>query len=316
MRTTLDAILDLLDDGLRLYRRAFVPMLILVSIAALPLSLILVALVIAADWLATGVGAALTLLAVVLGIPGSIYMIGALSRAAAMAVDQQPIRLRAALAIRPLRVLSMGCFGTVFALLASILVSAISTMFFCVAYVVVVAVVGVAVSIGANNGAGEAAAGFLFALAIIAFVVIYAISLVINGAIYGSLVFVLQPFVHERARLGQTVRRSLDLLTFRMGQNLLAFLLASLVWSAAALAATVAIGVLFPLPALFFLGSDSTAARAITAASWVAGLSAALPLLPIWMLLLYRRQVTAREGLDLAERIGKLAVTQEYAVYD
>jgi hypothetical protein len=103
------------------------------------------------------------------------------------------------------------------------------------------------------------------------------------------------------------VGRSFDLLFFRFGQNLLAFLCASLVFGAAALAITLAIGVLLPLPALFLLGAESLVARAITAAAWVAGLAAALPLLPIWMALLYRRQAAAREGADLAARLATLA---------
>jgi uncharacterized RDD family membrane protein YckC len=94
---------------------------------------------------------------------------------------------------------------------------------------------------------------------------------------------------------------------FRFGQNLLIFLCASLVFSAAVLAATLAIGVLVPLPVFFLLGTESTVAQAITAAAWVTGLSAALPLLPIWMALLYRRRRADRDGADLAAQLAALS---------
>lgn len=307
MRATLGPILDLLDEGLRLYRRAFAPLMILAALAGVPLGLVVVALVIAADWLASGVGAFLVVAVLLIGLPVGLYITGALSRAAAMAADGSGVSLRAALQIGPLRVLGMGCYGTLFSLVASVAVGAVTTVCVCGAYVVVVAVVGAAISLGELGGvAGGAVAGFFAAVGVILFLLIYGLSLVINGAIYGSVVFVLQPFVHEGTRLGPAVRRSLDLLTFRLGHNLLTFLCASLVFSAAALALTVAVGVLVPLPALFLLGAESTVAQAISGAAWVAGISLALPLLPIWMALLYRRQVVAREGADLAERLERM----------
>lgn len=312
MRQTLDPILDMLDEGLRLYRRAFAPLLILAAAAAIPLGLVAVALVLAVDWLSTGFGGLLLSAVLFAGLPLSLYVMGALSRAALMAADGEPVHLRRSLGIGPLRVLGMGCYGTIFAFGASIAVSAISTACICIAYAFAVAVIGVAVSVGSLGGAaGSTAAGFFIAVAVVAFLAIYAASLVLNGAIYGSVVYVLQPLVHERTGIGEAISRSLDLLTFRLGQNLLFFLCASLVFGAAALAATVAIGVLLPLPALFLLGAESTVARAITAAAWVCGISAAVPLLPIWMALLYRRRAEAREGADLAVRVALLAAPAE-----
>ena len=310
MRRTLEPILDLLDEGLRLYRRSFAPLLILASLAALPIGLVLVAFVLASDWLASGFGSLLALVLVVGGLPLTLYVMGALSRAALMAADGAAVSLRGALAMGPLRVVGMGCYGTLFSFAASIAVSTVSTICICVAYIMVIAVVGVAAAIGFSGGAaGTAAAGFLIAVGVLAFLVVYGLSLVLNGAIYSSVIYALQPFAHERAKLGATISRSLDLLTFRLGQNLLIFLCASLVFSAAALAATLAIGVLVPLPALFLLGAESTAAQAITAAAWVAGLSAALPLLPIWMALLYRRRRADREGAELTAQLAALTAS-------
>jgi hypothetical protein len=307
MRRQLEPIMDLLDEGLRLYRRSFAPLLILASLAALPIGLTVVAWIMAADWLASGFGSLLVTGTLLAALPLSLYVMGALSRAALMAADGGPVQLRRALAIGPLRVLGMGCYGTLFSLAASVAVSTLSTVCICGAYIVVVALVGVAASVGfAGGAAGSAAAGLLIAVGVIAFLIIYAASLVVNGAIYGSVVFALQPFVHERTGLGAAIRQSLDLLVYRLGQNLLVFLCASLVFGVVALAATLAIGVLVPLPALFLLGTDSNLARAITAAAWVAGVSAAVPLLPIWMALLYRRRRAARAGEELVAGLAAL----------
>jgi hypothetical protein len=314
MQTTLEPILELLDEGLRLYRRSFAPLLVLASLLALPLGLAAAALVISADWLASGFGGLVATLALVAGLPLSLYVMGALSRAALMAADGGPVRLRAALAIGPLRVAGMGCYGTLFSIAASVAVSAVTTACVCGAYLAAAAIIGAAMAFGtASNPAATAMTGFLAVVGVLVFFAIYAASLVLNGAIYSSVIYALQPFVHERARLGATIGRSFELLGFRLGQNLLAFLGASLVFGAGAIAATLAIGVLAPLPALFLLGAESLVARAITAAAWVCGVSAAIPLLPIWMALLYRRRAAARQGADLEAQLDALAAGEPEA---
>lgn len=307
VRQTLAPIVELLDDGVRLYRRGFTRFLLLAMIAAVPLGLATVAVFLALDWLSSGLGLLITMLALVGGLPLSLYVMGALSRAATMAAAGQPVDLRRALAIGPLRVAGMGCYGTLFLLVASTAVSVVSSVCICAAYLFVGAgVVAFAATFSAGGAVGEAAATLAIAVSVVAFLAIYAASLVVNGAVYGSAVYALQPFVQEELPLRAAAQRSLDLVGYRFGHNLLAFLCASLVFGAAALAATLAIGVLAPLPALFLLGAESAVARAIAAAAWVVGVAAAAPLLPIWMALLYRRRRAAREGEDLAEQIARL----------
>ncbi len=307
MRQTLEPILDLLDEGLRLYRRSFAPLLLLASLVALPFGATVAAFFLAADWLVEGFGALLLGAVLIAGLPLSLYVMGALSRAALMTAEGRPVNLRRALAIGPLRALGMGCYGLIFSLVASIAVSTVSTVCLCIAYLGAAAVIGGAIAISSSAGAaGGAAVIFFVIVGVIVILAIYGASLVLNGAIYGSVIYVLQPLIHEGGRLGQGIRRSLDLLQFRFGQNLLMFLCASLVFSAAAFAATVAIGALIPLPTLFLLGTESNIARAITAAAWITGLSAAIPLLPIWMALLYKRRAAAREGEELAAAIAAL----------
>lgn len=300
-------IAELLDDGARLYRRGFTRFLLLAMIAALPLGLVAAAVFLAFDWLTSGPGVAVAMAALVAGLPLSLYSMGALSRAATMAAAGRPVDLRRALAIGPLRVAGMGCYGTVFMLVASTAVSVVSSACICVAYLFVGAgMVAFATTFSAGGALGEAAAALAVAVSVVAFLAIYAASLVVNGAVYGSAVYALQPFVQDELPLGASMRRSLDLVGYRLGHNLLAFLCASLVFGAAALAATLAIGLLAPLPALFLLGAESAVARAIAAAAWVVGVAAAAPLLPIWMALLYQRRRAAREGEELAEQIAAM----------
>lgn len=307
LRMALEPVLDLLDEGLHLYRRAFAPMLILASLAALPPGALFASLFIASDWLATPPGAALLLLAFLLGLPLALYVMGAVSRAAVMAANGETVTLRRALALGPLRVLGMGCYGTIFLLVAASVVSIISSACFCIIYVFGIAGVAVFASASTFGGtAGEVASVAGIVAIVVGVILLYAATLALNGAAYSSAIFALQPFVHEPLPMGQAIKRSLDLTFYRLGQNILAFLCASLVFGAIALAATLAIGVLAPLPIFFLLGAESLAARAITAAVWIGAVSVALPLLPIWMALLYRRRLAAWRGDDLRVRLAAL----------
>jgi hypothetical protein len=312
MRQSFAPILDLLDEGLRLYRGSFTRMLLLAMGAALPLGAITAAAFLASDWMTGGGVLLLLLLAAAVGLPLTLYSMGALSRAATMAAAGDTVSVRRALAIPPLRVVGMGCFGTVFLVAASTAVSMVSSVCFCVLYAMIGAgMFAFAAAFSSAGAMGQAAAVLAIAVSVVAILLLYAAALVINGAVYGSAVYALQPFVQEDLPMGATVQRSLDLVGYRLGHNLLAFLSTSMVFGAAALAATLAIGVLAPLPALFLLGPESAVARAITAAAWIAGVAAAAPLLPIWMALLYQRRRAARDGEELAEQIRGLGTQIE-----
>ncbi|HEU5011944.1 MAG TPA: hypothetical protein VFT66_05315, partial [Roseiflexaceae bacterium] len=58
-----------------------------------------------------------------------------------------------------------------------------------------------------------------------------------------------------------------------------------------------------PLPLSFVLGGESPITAALSAAAWLLGLCVVLPPLPIWMALLYRRNLAARSGADLEAKI-------------
>jgi hypothetical protein len=303
MRATVQPILELLDEGLRIYRREFVRFALIAALGAVPGIIALLLILQLSE--SSGVWAALG--AAVLGLPLGIYVLAATSRATLLARAGAPIALRRALAIGPLRLLGMGCYGGIFLIMVNIAISVLSMFCFCPLYLVIGASFIGAAGAGPSGAAGGAFVGLLSGALVVIFVLFYGFSLVLSGATYGSLVFSLQPFVQGQLRLGAAIQRSVDLVFYRFGANLLIYLCASLAFGALALSVTAAVGVLVPLPLVFFLGQESPIARGVSAAAWLAGLTAAAPLLPIWMALLYERRMAERAGGDLGERIAAFA---------
>ncbi|RRR66986.1 MAG: hypothetical protein EI684_19735 [Candidatus Viridilinea halotolerans] len=303
---TFSPIMEMLDEGLQIYRRHFARFMILAGLAALPTVLAVIVFVFMVEGRNFDFVFLLFLALGLVMLPVSFYIMAALSRAALLAAADKPVRLRRVLALGPLRVLGMGCYGTFFLLVMTMLMSMFTSLGFCVIYVIFIAGF-FALSSVANVGVVGEAASFLGGAAILfAFVVGYIASLVINGAVYGSTVYALQPFAQEQLSFNQSMQRSFDLIGYRFGGNLLAFLCASLVFGATALAATLAVGVFVPLPILFLLGNDSVVAQAIAASAWIVAIAAAAPLLPIWMALLYKRRRAVREGEELAAQLAAL----------
>ena len=104
--------LALLDDGLRLYRRHFLSFLMVAAVVMVPFQLLglfltgFVRTQLGEDW--AGLGA---LLISLVQYPIVLYACLALSRAAARALDDMPVRLGQVLRIGPVRAVGMGCHG-------------------------------------------------------------------------------------------------------------------------------------------------------------------------------------------------------------
>lgn len=308
MRTTLQPILELLDEGLRLYRREFARLALIAALGGLPGIVIALLLIRRPDLLGTAGSVLAFYGAIFLSLPLSLYLMGAISRAAAAAVDGRPVRLREALAIGPLRLVGMGCYGGVFLMAVNLVISLLSMFCLCPLFFVFGAALFGATSAFDGGGAlGGALAGMLVLIMLGAFVLLYGLSLVLSGATYGSLLFSLQPFVQGNLRFGAALRRSIDLTFYRLGANLLTFLCASLIFGTLAVSVTLAIGALAPLPLLFLIGAESPLAQGLSLAAVLAGLTLALPPLPIWMALLYRRRLAEYEGGERAAQIAAFA---------
>jgi hypothetical protein len=298
MTETLQPILALLDEGLSLYRRNFAGFILITASWFVPVVVCAALLAVAISWTNSAWVGLLAVGAVLLLFPLLIYLIGGLSRAAAAAADGRAVRFREAMAIHPLRAAGMGCFTIVYTIGAQFVTSLLSVACVCPLYLVGFLVFGLVM--GATDGLGSLSAGLILALTLIGGVFA---SLMIVGAAGGGLFYGLQPWVQEARPFGETVRRSLALIIFRIGQSLLVWCLTALLVAAGGLAVTATIGTLVPLPVAFLIGEESPAAQAIALGAWLIGLVVVLPPLPIWMALLYRRNRDAYEGADLQARI-------------
>jgi hypothetical protein len=298
---TLQPVLDTLDEGLRLYRRGFSTFVALSALWVVPLA-VLSGIAIALDM------AGLVLLLLLVALPLAMYIIGALSRTTITLQHEHPVSLREALRIAPRRIVGMGCYGSIFFVVANIVVSVVLYGCFCPASMGLAFFFGGA---GAVLGDGSAISTGLSVVLLLAVIVLtllfYVLMLVFSGATYSSLVYALQPFVQQAATFNDSVQHSVNLLGYRVRHNLLAFLVTSSIFGAAGFSVTMAIGTLLPLPLLLLLGEDSTMAQGISTAAWLAGLVVVLPPVPIWMALFYQQNQAAREGADMAARIAAAA---------
>lgn len=310
--TTFQATLDIIDDGLYLYRKGFVSFIVIASLWLVPVAIGVGISIAAAHYWGETATILIILAWLVLAVPLAIYLIGSLSRATRSLQEDQAIQLRDALSIHPLRLVGMGCYTIVFYIFANIISSMFSMICICPIYMVTLTFLG-SISGAFGDTSGGLGAGVLMVMGIVVFLLLmllYGFSLAISGATHSSLVYALQPFIQETSSFSDSLERSIKLITYRFGRNLLAFLLTSMVFAATALAASVAIGVLLPLPLFWALGAESPVALMSSGLAWIIGLIVVLPPVPIWMTLLYERNRVAHDGVSLQTRIAELGVQE------
>jgi len=168
-------------------------------------------------------------------------------------------------------------------------------------------VVGVITSVALPVAPGESSDVVLAVLLIVSSMLlagVYLLGFIIGGIGYSSLLYALQPWLIERLRFGEAMERSVDLIRFRLRRNLLAWGLSALLVFAVGIPVSLAVGVLIPLPALLLLGAESSLAQALAGTAWLLGLALVMPPWLISMTLLYRRNLAARSGADLARRVA------------
>jgi hypothetical protein len=302
----LQPILDLLDEGLVIYRRGFVRFVLVAALGMLPLLLGLGVAFGATEYYNNALSSVVLLLSIPLSLCVLVVTSGAISRSAVALRAGAPISLREAFRFGPRRILGMGCFSLIFLILINIISSLLSCLCILPA-VFMLAGSASATGIFAPGGGPDPALivvlGFLLSVII---VLLYGATLVISGATYCSFVYGLQAFALEQSGVRAAMGASFNLLFYRFGYNLSAFLVTGLAFAAMAGVVTIAIGVLVPLPLLLTLGEESPLAQAMSATAWLLGLAVSLPLLPIWMALLYRQNADMRNGSELEQRIALL----------
>lgn len=307
MNPALQSILDILDEGLLLYRRGFVGFILIAASWLVPVAIGIGLSIAAAQLLGEAAVFLIIMGWLLLTLPLGLYLIAGLSRATLAVQRGHTISLRAALAINPLQIAGMGCYGLVFYIITNIIASMLSLLCFCPLYIAMIALFGgIGSALDTTGGLGAGLAVLLGMLVALLFVLFYGLSLVLSGATGSALVYGLQPFVQAQVPLGTAIQRSIDLVFYRFARNLLAFVLASAIFGATAIAVSVAIGTLLPLPLLLALGEESPIAQGVSVSAWLLGLIVVLPPLPIWMALLYQRNLAAWQGNDLAERIASI----------
>jgi hypothetical protein len=285
-----------LDDGLRLYRRNLPSFLLVGSAILVPMAGlgILFATLVRTE-LGQGWAVAGGLILGLIQYPILLYACLALSRAAGHALAGQPIKLGSVLRLRPLRALGMGCYSVVLAIVSGLFSSVLVISVACPLLYAMLFGAGFLGSLGGSSILG--AAGSLFG---VIFSLIALSSLLLTSATFATLAYAVQAFALEDRTVGSAISRSIDLLLFRLGRNLLVFVGAGAIIGTLliAYAGTILAGGAGLLRLLDVEPSPIVAqalSSAVTTATWVL----LLPPLPIWMAMLHRALAEERDGTDL-----------------
>lgn len=297
----LPTVLEVLDDGLRLYRRHLASFTLIATAVLVVLALFSLSFM---AFVRTEIGTTpgWTFLAVcvllLVSYPLVLYVFAALSRAAAAALDGQTISPRSALRFNPLRAGGIVAFNMLFSLITAITGSMLVLLFSCpLSYLSLLlgALFGVLLD---GSSAGVGMIGFLGVIGQVSS--LWTISVV--GGWLASSVFALQAFVLEQRPWTQSANRTFDMLTTRFGQSLLMFL------GAGAIFGTLTLSYLGSLLVVWSLIQDQLnlsplAGDVVTIVLTVSAMVILLPPLSIWMAIFYRRQARERDGEEIVRRV-------------
>ena len=289
-------VLRLLDDGLRLYRRNLASFLLIGAVILVPmagLGILLAALVrteLGQGWAIVG-----SLALALIQYPILMYACLALSRAAGDALAGRPIKLGAVLRLRPIRAVGMGCYGILLAIVSGLFSSVLVISVACPLIYAMLFGAGFLGSLGGSSILG--AAGSLFGVVV---GLIALSTLLLTSATFATLAYAVQAFALEDRPVGSAISRSIDLLLFRFGRNLLMFVGAGAIIGTLliAYAGTILAGGAGILRLLDIEPSPIVAqalSSVVTTATWVL----LLPPLPIWMAMLHRALAEERDGTEL-----------------
>ncbi|NJP04708.1 MAG: hypothetical protein HC837_03280 [Chloroflexaceae bacterium] len=307
MHETLQPILDIIDEGLRIYRYKFTSFLLLVASWLVLVSISSGLSMLVAGRVGPEIAALSILLWLVLALILGMYLLVAISRLTLAARQEQSLDLGEAIALHPFRVIGMGCYSIVFYVLANIFVSVIAGICFCpICFVLPMLISSISIAFGETGSFGSGVLVVTFLLLTLLLLLAYVLVIILFGAIYSAMTYSLQSFIQDRLSFGQAVERSLNLIGYRFRQNILAFMVASAIFGATSIAVTTAISMFLPFPLIFVLGEHSTATQLVAASSWLIAVVVVLPPMPIWMTLWYQRNRDDREGSDLERRINAL----------
>ncbi|KAB8144378.1 hypothetical protein F8S13_05755 [Chloroflexia bacterium SDU3-3] len=304
MHERLRPTLALLDQGLALYRRHFTSFLLVAAVWFVPTAILVglgVALITRVEVLPMF---GLIILGVLLLLVLLIYLMGVLSRAANLALDDQPIRLREVFRIPPLHLLGMAIFSMIYTILSQIAMSIFSTLLACPLYMIFLLVAAVfGSSFNSSSGLG-ATGGMVFGVLMVVLVAaLYMVGIFMSGASLGGMIYGLQAWAYGYRSLGMAIQNGINMIAYRFIKNVGIWGCAAIVMLGAGTAITTLLTIVLPIPVAMLLGEDSILTNSLVAATWLMGSLLVLPPMPIWMALLYRSNLTLREGADLQGRV-------------
>jgi hypothetical protein len=157
-------------------------------------------------------------------------------------------------------------------------------------------------------GGGSGTLGAGAAVLVVLFVLLLLLLLLTFGAVFASQIYAVQAFALERQPFSSALGRSVDLLTYRFGRNMLMFMCAG------AISGTLSLSYLGTLIGLItWVSLDQSPALRDAATSTVTTLSQVvlLPPLPIWMALLHGRLAQERDAPDLRAAIQQWHATPD-----
>ncbi|NOK59595.1 MAG: hypothetical protein GFH27_549285n119 [Chloroflexi bacterium AL-W] len=292
--------LVLIDDGLRIYRQHFVSFLLITAVLVVPTTVLTGLLIAFGTWLDDVLIVLLVVGSVLLSFPLLIYFLCGLSQAAQAAIEERPIQLRQVLSVNPLRFLTIIIFTICYGIVVSVVSSIFSMIIICPLYVLMI--FGVA-GIGAMATVSSSMSILFGILFFLVFLLFYAAALILGNATYSAIIYGLQPWVQTSAPFGETLQQSIDLIGYRFGHNLIAWCTTALVMTALIIVVSLAVGTLIPLPLFFLLGEESQIAQIMAGVSWLLGFMFVLPPWPIWMALLYQRNIQSHSGRDFDTQV-------------
>ncbi|OAN46918.1 hypothetical protein A6A03_11465 [Chloroflexus islandicus] len=302
-RLPLQEAINLLDEGVNLYRRYLSTFALLAALFSLPALIVTFNLLFSLGDLEETFFEDLFLILAGL-LFTSLLMIPPLTRATRMAVDGQPPSLRSVLWRWPQigRWLIASMYGGAMALVWVMIMSSVSGVLMFIAFCVLIAVVFVT-----STALSTSALIVFLPLIIIAGLIAYFLYLVLSASGLVAALYSIQPIIDDTIPIGFAFKLSWSLLFRRFSYNVLVFACAALLFSVLAVIVTLTIAVLLPAPFGLLFGAEHPLTRGLSAVAWVIGLTAAMPLLPIWSTLHYRQMLAERNGVDLARRIQQAA---------
>lgn len=301
-RRALPVVLEVLDDGLRLYRRHLASFMLIATAVLVVLALFSLSFMAfvrseigtSPGWLFLAV-----CLLLLLSYPLVLYVFGALSRAAAAALDGHTITLLSVLRLNPLRGIGIVGFNMLFSLITAI--SAFVLILVCSCPMTYLSLI-LSVFFGALLDSAGLGVGMFGLIGVISQIsTLWTIT--VAGAWLATSVFALQAFVLEQRPWTEAASRTFDMLMTRFGQSLLMFL------GAGAIFGTLALSYLGSLLVLWAFIQDQIslpplAGDVIAIVLTVVTLVVLLPPLSIWMAIYYRRQVRERDGEEIIRRVA------------